>query len=255
MLICNEKNINIENTIKNLNKYMMSEYNINKIILNKNKNKNKKNPKCIIDKVSKKENKEEIKYNIFYPKYKDTLFWCFYIINEGINNFFIINNNEFIIEKEYKIKIAEKLKEIKDDLKKYKLKRNNIESILVNDVYIDLECLNAFCLIFKKSIILVDNNKYYEFLYSDNNLTIIIKNENKYGYYENLSKDEKDKLVFKIKNEKWKIDNYKKPLKSISSYTIKDLHEMCTKLNIPLNNNLNKKKTKKDLYQELLIKL
>ena len=44
----------------------------------------------------------------------------------------------------------------------------------------------------------------------------------------------KDKLVLNIKNEKWRIDNYNKPLKSVSSYTIKDLHEICNKLNIPL---------------------
>tara|TARA_B110001450_G_scaffold256524_1_gene287365 strand:+ start:3561 stop:4316 length:756 start_codon:yes stop_codon:yes gene_type:complete len=251
MLVSENNKMNIDDTINSLSKYMMTEYNINKFLLNKCDKSKKKINNTLVKKneIKKEEN------NIFYPKFKDTLFWCFYIINEGVNKFFIINNNEFIIEKNYKIKLAETLKEFKDDLKKYKLKKSNIESKLVNDAFIDLECLNAFCLIFKKSIILIDNNKYYEFMYSSNNLTIIIKNGEKYGYYDNLCKDEKDKLVLNIKNEKWRIDNYNKPLKSVSSYTIKDLHEICNKLNIPLNSNLNKKKTKKELYEDILIKL
>ena len=49
--------------------------------------------------------------NVFVPKYKDTLFWCFYIMIKGWDAFYLVGRNSFSIEKRYlqsSIKLDEK---------------------------------------------------------------------------------------------------------------------------------------------------
>lgn len=236
----------ITDIINNLNKYMMTEKNIHKY------SKKFYNKKKIINK--KIINNDLINKDILIPEYNDSLFWCFYIIDKGMNNYFLINNNNYLIEKQYKINIAEKLNTYKTEIKIYKLNKTNIESVLINDECINYECIHYLCIILKKSIIILDNYIYYEFLYNEDNPYIIIKKNNKYCLYINDNKDNYKKYLDEISSTKWKVENYKKPLKSISSYTIKDLIDICNKLNISLLKD-NKKKLKKDLYEDILIKL
>ena len=56
--------------------------------------------------------------DIFIPKYKDTLFWCFYIITKGWDAFYLVGRNSFSIEKECKISHIEMLRNNKELLKK-----------------------------------------------------------------------------------------------------------------------------------------
>jgi hypothetical protein len=53
--------------------------------------------------VSKKENN-----NFFYPRDKDSLFWCFYIIKNGLLNYQMIQNKNIVYEKGVKIDYVEK---------------------------------------------------------------------------------------------------------------------------------------------------
>ena len=46
------------------------------------------------------------------------------------------------------------------------------------------------------------------------------------------------------------VENINKPLKNISYYKLKDLQDFSDKLNIPINNDT-KKKTKKELYDNI----
>ena len=56
------------------------------------------------------------------------------------------------------------------------------------------------------------------------------------------------------KNTHWLIENVQKPLKAPSAYTLKELQEICVKLEIITTNEIGKSKNKKDLYEEILSK-
>lgn len=243
-----DEECSVNNIINHLTNYMITNYNINKLCkkkfnFNNNIINNKEN-----NNINYKEN------NIFLPKFDDSLFWCFYIIDKGFSYYFLITNNNYLIEKEYKINIAENLTKHKDILKIYKLNKTNIELSLVNDKYVNYDIINALSIILKKSIIILDNNIYFEFIYNDKEPFIIIKKNNKYYLYNEDNNNIYNEYINTIRKKKWKIENYNKPLKSISSYTIKDLSEICDKLDICLLKN-NKKKLKKELYEEILSKL
>jgi hypothetical protein len=55
-----------------------------------------------------------------------------------------------------------------------------------------------------------------------------------------------------IKQTYWFIENVQKPLKAPSAYTLKELQDICEKIEIPLKHSNGKSKLKKDLYEELL---
>ena len=44
-----------------------------------------------------------INEDIFYPFQKDKLFWCFYILVEGMNEYNLSKQHSFQIEREYKV--------------------------------------------------------------------------------------------------------------------------------------------------------
>ena len=52
-----------------------------------------------------------------------------------------------------------------------------------------------------------------------------------------------------------KIDNLEKPIRTITSYSIAELVNICNKLDISIINESNKKKTKAELYSNILQKL
>ena len=58
------------------------------------------------------------KDNIFIPVEKDKLFWCYYVLVNGLGNYQLLDNKKFKEEKEQKINLVEKLRAHKDLLKK-----------------------------------------------------------------------------------------------------------------------------------------
>ena len=235
---------NFEHIFKNLKEYMFSPENIDKYTnFNVIKVVNNNNFK-------KKENKK-VEEDIFVPKEKDKLFWCIYVIINGIENYELINNKFFEIEKKNKIESVEKIRDNKDKLKQEKLRKTEIEDELVNNNIISLKGLHALALINKLSIIYVGKNFYYKFLYNDDKPNIIINNNNNIGLKFNYT----EKFLTNILTNYWEIENYNKPLKGISSYSIKELTDICTRLKINILDNNGKKKIKKTLYENILMNL
>ena len=85
--------------LNKLQDYMLDEENINRALemkivhLNKEKN---------------QINFVKPKKNIFIPREKDTLFWCFYIIKNGDIKYETLYNKNEVIEKQIKITYIEK---------------------------------------------------------------------------------------------------------------------------------------------------
>lgn len=196
----------------------------------------------VVKSIQKKE------YDFFSPYEKDKLFWCFYVLQNGIDNYEFIKTITFKTEKDYKFKTAEKIKEYKDIFKSLKLKLNELQDEFINQSCISVKGLIALCYIYKINIIYVKNRTYYEIITNDTNkINVIINNNDTIQIPFNITDD----MIHSYRNNNWKIDNLKNPLKSISGYTLLELQNICNKLSIPIKKD-NKKMTKQDLYENII---
>ena len=190
---------------------------------------------------------------IFIPQEKDKLFWCFYIIKNGLDKYHSITQNYFQIEMNFKISTAEKLAQNDVLLKQNKLKREKIESELVNDKTISLTGLHALALLYNINILLIFDHFFYRMSgVSDDEPYILEKDTNgNYGIISNLS-EERKKIIY---DKYYEIEDYRKPVRTISAYKVDDIRNIAQKLGILHCDNLGNKKTKKILYEEIISSL
>jgi len=197
------------------------------------------------------------KPSLFIPRENDTLFWCYYIISNGEVKYETIHNKNVVITKQMKIELVNKIRENKPILKTYKFDAfSNIESNLANDDNINIKTVLALCAIEKINLIFIKNKTYYELLMNDSESIYIIReiqsNGNyikKYGF-ELYNKTN----IQEIRNNFYKMDNPVKPIKSLSSYKVQDLIEICNKLAIEIiNKETGKNKTKNELYESIIL--
>ena len=226
-----------------LNKYSLVGELLKKIsFLDSNQKKSKKEIKAV-----KKENL------IFFPKFSDTLFWCYYILINSIQDYEMVNS-DFKEEKMIKISLIQNVRENKEILKKLRIKRTEVEDDLLNKKSIGIKTFLLLCHLKKINIIIRDNIKFIENISNceDPNIKIIEKRKGKYGLF--IGKKEKE--IEKCREEYWKVDgmDFQNPLKSISHYKLKNLQDICNKLNLIIEKD-GKKLRKKDLYQMIYNKI
>jgi len=239
-------------SLKNLTRFTSHQVNYEEIV--KNNKLNWKNNKDSLTNANTNKNTNKIQ-NLDYiiPSEKDKLFWCFYIIKMGIDNYNMldISNQHFIIEKEMKFKFIEIQRLNKSLLKNNKIKPlSEIEDDLANKECITLKTFVSLCILEQKNIIILHKRKIFEYIFDSNEVINII------------TKIDDKKYSLDLQVTKEKIDNYREnyyhwlhvdsTLKSMTSYKLEELHEICEKLGIDYNNQSKKKKTKKEIY-ELII--
>ncbi len=198
----------------------------------------------------------------FTPFQKDKLFWCFYIILKGYEEYEMNRSHSFSIEKQLKIETVEKMKSVKEKLKELKLKRTELEDELVNKQTITLKGLCALCVVHNVSITYIFGRKYCEIgpgpAEPEHKQGIIIQNEKKEDslkWTTNENNANNDIFLSQIRADYWLIENIQKPLKASSAYTLTEIHDICNKLQIETYTQLNDKskaKTKTKLYEEIL---
>jgi hypothetical protein len=234
---------------------------------------------------------EATELSFFTPRQKDSLFWCFNIIVNGLG-LYEYEKNYFTAEQEFKVKTIERIKkgENKQILKEHKMSKNMIESGLMGSKSsgISPKILYALSLFYNVNIFYVYKNTYYEMFSnasadSDTNATAkihIIKFNPETNYYSVCSSlDEgeaegkgKTKILEYIKNSRKtcleldNLDDVNKPLRPITTYSLTDLVNIAAKMNIldthihdesSGNTNTKKKvksKTKSELYTEIMEK-
>jgi hypothetical protein len=188
---------------------------------------------------------------IFTPVQKDTLFWCFYILKYGENNYEMLDNINIVLEKTLKIKYVEKIRKEKQIVKSYKFATlTHLENQLANEEKIDLSTFFTLCVIENINVLYVCKKTYFELLMNDDKIHIIrrLDNYSKYGY-EGIDQS-KNELY---RSTLFKVDDVEKPIKSISSYKVSELVEFCNKLGIEIyDKDTNKSKSKKELYESLI---
>jgi hypothetical protein len=117
-----------QNFVKHVQDYMFNNTNICKSLeckLHEQYN-NKKTKETL-------EKSDTINSNLIIPNDNDSLFWCLYIIKNGLTHYSQLTNRNLIIEKKLKIEYVERLRKEKQLIKQYKFDTlTNIENSLSN---------------------------------------------------------------------------------------------------------------------------
>ena len=183
-----------------------------------------------IKKHKKVEEKNEKKKNIFIPEEEDTLFWCYIINKYGYSEYELKREKKYESITNLKIDLVYTLRDNKELLKKYKLKKTKLEENLTSEKKISLDTFLFLMRVNNYNIIYFTENTYFEEYNSDEEKKCIIKyekEEDKYGILEIT-----DEKIEELKSNKLHILNMSKPLKALSGYKVLELKEICKTLNI-----------------------
>lgn len=198
------------------------------------------------------------KDTIYRPKQKDSLFWCFYILKHGYSNYEMeINNQYFTVEKTEKFKYIDMLRKNKDILKIHKIKPfTELEDDLANKERISVKTFFALCILENINILLVDKRKIFEITcidIDDKHPVNIIHRDSK-SYQHHIELNATDEVLQKYRETYYKMLGFDSTLKAIGSYKLEELVDLCKKLNINIEPSVDKKKkTKKDIYELLVL--
>ena len=237
-------------TSKNLIGFNKDNFNLDAI--------NKRTNAIVNDKknINTNDKKKEINENIYKPRQADSLFWCFYILKYGYSKYEMeIGNQHFTIEKAEKFQYIENLRKKKDILKINKIRPlSDLEDDLAHNPRISIKTFFALCIIEKLNILLVDKRKIYESINNDDSeIHVIHRNSVSFEHYIELNVT--PTKLSNFRETFYKVNGFDNSLKSMSSYKVDELLELCKKLDInvqPNNADGKKKMGKKDIY-ELLV--
>jgi hypothetical protein len=194
------------------------------------------------------------KTDFFYPKEKDSLFWCFYIIKYGFSKYEMPETTSFVNEKKEKFECIEFLRTCKQQLKTKKIKniREDVEYDLANSSSINMKTFIALCIANNVNIMFIENRKCFELVFDEGSPVHVVHNFKHFS--STRAAYESDVTLERLeeyRNTLFKWDSVEKPLKAISAYTVDDLTNICKRFDL---SDL-KKKTKKELYELILTKL
>lgn len=239
-------NNDIEDLLMNLNKYSLTNKNIiQSICISEEHIKNKKQTPSEV-KITKK------KTDYFYPSLdcKDSLLWCWISHHYGFQEYELNKNNLYNYEINKKFEYVSYIRSNKLLLKSLKLNRTKLEENLLDDNGINLGLFTFICLVHKYNVIYTDNYMYYEFIDDFNTEYIMInKRNNKYGLYtkEKVTKENLESF----KKNKWIVESITKPLRSVGSYKVAEIKEICKIMNIETMKTEKKSYTKNELYEKI----
>lgn len=192
------------------------------------------------------------------PKQNDTLFWCIFIIHFGYDEYLEVDRN-------YGVKELDVKKQIGDFISKnpHKMKTTNtkitkaavqeiLSELLTSQKDTSMQCLMALIVFCNINLIMINSTKLLmlEFVSNkDEEIPTYVIYKDAYNKYslknQQLSKEE----IEDIRSKTICLENYLKPIKSISNYKVEELEDLAKKLGIFEKN---KKYKKSDLYQEIV---
>ena len=232
---------NKEHTFNKMREYMFYEENLCKWTRFMDETLEKK----VKSKVKKHILRKQI-VDTFKPSQRDKLFWCFFVLLKGTEEYNISQNNLFTVEKDFKFKTIELFRKKKNAMKAMKIKLVDVEDNLINGKVINIKTLQALAFIYEKSIIYKHENMFYDFQYGGS-YTLFEYGDN--GVEMHFKTDQEKVSTMK---EKLFCVDVVKPIRGISSYTVSDIKIIADKLAIKTKDNSNKPKTKKALYEEIV---
>lgn len=194
---------------------------------------------------------QQIRNDIFVIRQKDSLFWAFYIIKNGLFSYEMsVLSQSFSVEMQEKFKYIELIRKNKELLKLHKInKLTSLENELANEKTISIKTFMTMCIIENINVYLINDRKVYVNI-SDESLpiNIIFKNKNKPNYCVDFETTEE-----KINNYKENyliMNSFEDKLKSMNSYNMDELSNICKKLDLTISSD--EKINKKYLYDLIL---
>lgn len=192
----------------------------------------------------------------YLPRQNDTLFWSFFIVLYGFEQYELYKFTPFQKEKEFKIASVELIRKNADKLKALKLKLSTIENELVNESKITLVALRALSLVYGVSIFYVSDPTYCEFDYveggEDSPRGVIVHDKATSKTSVKYKDSSTAEYANGIRATHLCVSNPEKPMNAIGGYSLSDLQEICKKLSIPTLRSDGKKETKKTLYEAIV---
>ena len=244
-----------------LNSFMLSNENITKIMdsdtffnrdSNNNREKNCEN-KATIKKIE--QNSTSLN-EFFIPKENDSLFWCYFIIKNGLSQYEMINNKNLVFEKQTKISYIDLIRKNKLTVKANKFDTiTNLENNLANENNISIKTILTLCAIENINVVYIYKNVYFELLNNDIDVIYVIREKDiKSKYNKKCGFETIDsKILNDIRNTYYKVDNIDKPIKSMSAYKVGELADIASKLAIDIiNKDTGKQMTKQNIYESIV---
>ena len=185
-------------------------------------------PKVVMSKVEPKVVMSKVEPKVvispfFSPRVSDQLFWCFYVMKNGLIAY-EMEPSIFAKEKEEKIKYVLLLRNCKDLLKTHKIGKD-FETNLSFDKSINLSTFFALCALENINAVVLRSQLYSDIYANPLCTTTFVLNQIKH----------KTTLVLEqcpVADLKYESTHFKLPLKSISAYKLCDLQNICTRLNV-----------------------
>jgi hypothetical protein len=220
---------------------------------------NKNNETIPIQEVIMKKEKDKF----FYPIQKDQLYWCFFIIKNGFSAYEQPDICSFVNEKKEKIKCVDLLRQNKQQLKVKKIKnvKEDVEDELVNREKISMKTFIALCVVCNLNILYIQKRKCFELIFDEDSPIHVVHEmvDGRYCYEHVASKEQTD--YYRKAFFKW--ESIEKPLKAVSSYTADELVVLNEQLGLETTKTTGvigvsgggKKKTKNELYQQIIMNI
>jgi hypothetical protein len=194
----------------------------------------------------------------FIPHERDSLFWCFYVIQNGYSAYECLFNRNNVTEKTMKIEYVEHIRKHKDVLKQHKFSTiTHLENQLANEYVIDVSTFLSMCAVEGKNVCVIRKKTYIELNCNpEENKYYIVKyyeEKKRYGL-EPEPQQNSDITIDKIRDTYYLITNMDKPLNSMTSYKLEELIDITQRLEVKVVNQEKpeKKPTKKDYYEKLV---
>ena len=209
----------------------------------------------IFEKEKEKLMKKE-KERFFYPSQKDQLYWCFFIMKNGFTAYEYPDVSSFVNEKTEKIKCVTMLRENKQQLKGKKIKniKEHVENELVNCSTITMKTFIALCVVSNINVLYIQKRKCFEMIFDEDSPIHVVHDmlNGKYCYEPDASKEQ----IEYYRKTMFKWESIEKPLKVVGSYTSDELVELSKQLGLEtMKAGENKKKTKNELYEQMVLNL
>ena len=197
--------------------------------------------------------------DLFCPKQKDALFWCFYILKNGFSAYeYQPDTTSFASEKESKFAAIEMLRDKKQDLKTHKIKniKEHVEDELINKERIGMKTFIALCIGSGINVLFIHKRKCFDLVCNldlDAKTHIVVCQDNlkcpsKYGLEIDINPE---KLSYYRENYfKW--ESVDKPLKAMGAYKSEELAVLCKKIGLDFSQG---QKTKKEMYELLIVNM
>ena len=198
------------------------------------------------------------KLDLFYPKEKDALFWCYFIIKNGFSAYEYPGATSFVSEKSAKFGCIDLLRSHKQDMKSHKIKniKEDIEDELINKERIGMKTFIALCLASEINVLFIHKRKCFDLvstMASDAKTHIVVCDDNircpsKYAVQLDVSLEH----VTYYRENYFNWETVDKPLKSMGSYKSEELAVLCKKIGLDFSSG---QKIKKEMYELLILNM